>query len=248
MKRNLMAIKGFGESAPITLTREQNEALNSGESIIKFTVEVIDLVHPTRNGIIYPVNEMEEAITRPRIVQNLKTGSFNGEAEHPDNPDDLKRWMTVDRNNVYHKFTKLWIEGTKLFGEVQTIPGPNNLLLNAIKGGELPSFSIRVIGSPEEKGQYIKLTEIHLISIDWVSYPGNPASFVESSVEFNIDDSPLKTGFDTNRVITRGECASFIQLGENQSIIPLGKGNFKIVDNISKDEYKSILRTRRNSF
>ena len=248
MNRHLMAAKGFGESAPITLSREQNEALNNGESIIKFNVEVIDLANPTRNGIIYPVKEMEIAITRPRIVQNLKTGSFNGEAEHPENPDDLKRWMTVHRDNVYHKFTKLWIEGTKLFGEVQTVPGHNNLLLNAIKGGELPSFSIRVIGSPEEEGQYIKLTEIHLISIDWVSYPGNPTSFVDSSLEFNIDDSPLKKGFDTNRVISRGECANFIQLGENQSIVPIGKGNFKIVDNISKNEYTSILNTRKNSF
>ena len=99
-----------------------------------------------------------------------------------------------------------------------------------------------------QEGQYIKLTEIHLISIDWVSYPGNPTSFVDSSLEFNIDDSPLKKGFDTNRVISRGECANFIQLGENQSIVPIGKGNFKIVDNISKNEYTSILNTRKNSF
>ena len=247
MSKYLMAVKGFGESAPITLSAEETDALNNGESVIKFTVEVIDLVNPTRNNIIYPIEEMQKAITRDRITQQLKTGVFLGEDEHPDNPDDINRWTHVDRDNSHHKFTKLWNEGSKLYGEVQTIPGQDKLL-NAIKGGELPSFSIRVLGAPEEYNGYIRLTDIHLIAIDWVKYPGNPTSFVDDSRHFNITNAPLKDGFDINRQISRGECAKFINLGENQSIIPLGNGNFKIIENISKSEYSTILSKRKNSF
>lgn len=247
MKKHILAVKGFGESGPITLSGEETAALNNGESVIKFTVEVIDLVNPTRNNIIYPIEEMQKAITRDRITQQLKTGVFLGEAEHPANPDDINRWTSIDRDNAHHKFTKLWIEGTKLYGEVQTIPGQDKLL-NAIKGGELPSFSIRVLGCPEDYNGHIRLTDIHLISIDWVTYPGNPTSFVDTSQNFNIANAPLKDGFDTNRQISKGECNKFLKLGENQSIIPLGNGNFKILDNVSKNEYKAILTKRKNSF
>ena len=45
--------------------------------------KVIDLPGPTRNGILYPIHEMKEAIERPRFKQQLATGSMYGEHDHP---------------------------------------------------------------------------------------------------------------------------------------------------------------------
>ena len=128
----IMAVKGFGESS-INFNENTLNSLNNGNSVITFDVEVLNLTRPTRNNVLYPEEEMRIALGRERITQLLRTGSFLGEREHPDDPENFNRWTKVDRANSHHKFTKLWIENGILMGTVQTIPGKDDLL-NAIKG------------------------------------------------------------------------------------------------------------------
>lgn len=234
----------------VDISDEAYDRLRKGESVIKFNVEVIDLNGtPTRNGVIYPINEMKQALKRERLVQMLNTGVFYGELEHPDNPEDLKRWTTVDRRNVHYKFTKFWFEGTKLMGEVQTVSGNGDLMVNFIKGGELPSFSIRVIGKPQEQGDgTVVLNEIHLIAVDWVTYPGNPTSYVLDSSNFKIVDNPLSDGFKYPLIKAAGEASNIAkEMGFNtdNGFVSLGNGLFMEYDRDAVASMESV-RYRNN--
>lgn len=218
-------------SEDFKFSEETIRKLEKGDSVIKFTVEVINLDGtPTRNNCVYLIDEMKIAIKRERITQLFNTGVFYGELEHPDNPEDLNRWTKIDRRRVHFKFTKLWFEGTRLMGEVQTVSGNGDLMLHAIKCGELPSFSIRVIGKPTQRPDgVIELREIHLVAIDWVTYPGNPTSYVTSSDAFKVVTAPLYKdgGFDYPILKASGESNSILkELGVGDTLISLGNGMF----------------------
>lgn len=228
-------------SESIDFNKDTNKALQRGDKVIAFDVEVINLDGtPTRNNVIYPIEEMKTALNRERLLQMIKTGVFYGELEHPDNPEDLARWTTIDRTRVHFKFTKFWFDGFRLMGRVQTVPGNGDLMVNSIRAGELPSFSIRVIGKPDvdEKTGTITLHEIHLIAVDWVTYPGNPTSYVTTSDAFKLVDAPLKNGFKYGELAS-GEANSILsELGitGDMNIYSVGKGLFITKD---KSEFKA---------
>lgn len=218
-------------SESIDFNKDVNKALQRGEKVITFDVEVINLDGtPTRNNVIYPIDEMKKALSRERLQQMQKTGVFYGELEHPTNPEDLARWTSVDRTRVHFKFVKFWFDGTRLMGRVQTVPGNGDLMVNSIRAGELPSFSIRVIGKPDvdEKSGTITLHEIHLIAVDWVTYPGNPTSYVTTSDAFKLIDAPLKEGFKYSE-IARGESNDILNdlgITKDMNIYNVGNGLF----------------------
>lgn len=214
----------------IEFDKDTNKALQRGDKVITFDVEVINLDGtPTRNNVIYPIEEMKTALSRERLQQMQKTGVFYGELEHPTNPEDLARWTTIDRTRVHFKFTKFWFDGSRLMGRVQTVPGNGDLMVNAIRAGELPSFSIRVIGKPDvDDTGIITLHEIHLIAVDWVTYPGNPTSYVTTSDAFKLIDAPLKNGFKYGEIAS-GEANDILsELGvtKDMNIYSVGNGLF----------------------
>ena len=248
LKFRVSTYSGMGESVS-HITKDNIEALRKGEQIIKFNVEVLDLTKPTRNRVLYPEAEMRKAIEDERVQTMLTLGSYIGHAEHPKNPDDVGDWVAFDRHKSFHKFTKLWIENHKLMGEVQTIPCDNNLLIAAIKGGELPSFSIRVLGSPANKGSYQELTDIVLVAIDWVTYPGNPGSFVKATSEFNVEDTPVHIGFDSRKVIPRSEAYdNLLGLKEDEVLYSIGEGAFVVVKQIDNSKIEELNNLRLSCF
>ena len=66
--RYLRSMVAFGESLQPQDITEENECL-------LFKVKVFDLPGPSRNGIMYPVAEMENAINRDRFLQMMATRS-----------------------------------------------------------------------------------------------------------------------------------------------------------------------------
>ena len=245
--QRLLATRGVGIGEAKSI--ERIPSLNDGEHIIKFKVKIIDLPGPTRNGVLYPLEEFKKAINDSRITQMLKTGSLYGEDDHPIDPSDLVRWTRIEMKNATHKWNKLWFEGSSLWGECQTYPGNGNLLALAIKSGELPSFSIRVVGNPQQQGEYTQLNDITLISIDWVRYPGNPSSYVPTSDAFEIEKAPLYSGFDlATREIAKAEANNALGIDSNKAIYSLGYGHHAIVDKIDRDAERNLFQIRSNSF
>lgn len=215
----------------IDFNKDTNKALQRGDKVITFDVEVINLDGtPTRNNVVYPIEEMKKALSRERLQQMQKTGVFYGELEHPTNPEDLARWTSVDRTRVHFKFTKFWFNGSKLMGTVQTVPGNGDLMVNSIRAGELPSFSIRVIGKPDvdDSTGVITLREIHLIAVDWVTYPGNPTSYVTTSDAFKLIDTPLKNGFKYGELPTAeaSDILNDLGISKDMDIYSMGNGLF----------------------
>lgn len=235
-----------GENAEITNRRED---IMGGRKVITFDVEIITLPGPTRNGMLYPLEEMKKAVNSERIQDMLKRGSFYGEGEHPLNPEDFQRWVYNDVSNRRFKWTKIWFEGNVMKGTVQTFSGNGNLLYEAIVCGELPAFSIRVIGAPTKKGKYTELHDITIISIDWVGYPGNPTSYVHNSDEFKFVEPPIVEGFSRDtRIVTRSESFDELGIKENESLIALGKGFYKKVERLDKDQLNKLKTIRHNAF
>lgn len=238
--------RGYSEASGIDIP--SYELFNS-EKIITFKVKIIDLPGPTRNGVLYPRDEFVKAVNSAHVQQQLKTGAFYGEKDHPLNPDDFKRWTRIEMSNATHKWTKLWFEGNELWGECQPFAGNGGLMLHALKGGELPSFSIRVIGSPKPKGNYTELSDIVLLAIDWVRYPGNPESYIKSTDVIDVKDSPLYQGYEYNeRIIPRAESFDNIGIKENETVYSLGEGYYTVINQLKDEEIDNINKIRNSSF
>lgn len=246
--RYLRSMVAFGESLQPQDITEENECL-------LFKVKIFDLPGPSRNGIMYPVAEMENAINRDRFLQMMATRSLYGEHDHPSDPSDLNRWSSIDMNNTSFKWNKIWIENGALWGQIQTVPINGNLMYKCIKAGELPSVSIRVIGEQKstDSGMYIELSNIHLITIDWVRYPGNPDSFVKDASSFEIMKTPMyenPEAYAYKGISARGESALVTcgLIAKGEKVMDLGDGLFAVSEGFDENTYNNMKAFRMSSF
>lgn len=232
------------------LDSSQISGIIKGEQYIEFDTVIIKLPGPTRNKVMYPLEEMKKAVESPMVQDLLKRGALYGEGGHPLDPKDIDRWVTVPMDKAQFKWTKLWFDGDTLMGRVRTFPGQGNLLAKAILAGELPAFSIRVMGSESMENGYRTLRNILLITIDWVNYPGNPTSYVPSSKEFDLTDVPLLTNdyYSDGRVVPKGEAYDALGLGEHSQLISLGEGYYTTVETMDRDKKKRLSALRENAF
>ena len=239
-------IRAFGESFSANEIRNVIE----GNGYIEFTTTIIELPGPTRNRRMYPLDEMKRAVESPMTQDIINRGAFYGESRHPLDPKDISRWLISPMEAATHKWTKLWFEGNKMMGTCRTFDGAHNLLAKAIKGGELPAFSIRVLGSESVENGYPTLRDIHLVTIDWVQYPGNPTSYVEDSRAFQYKDVPLITSefFADGRVIPRGESYDILGLSNEETLVELGNGYYAVAESFNREKMDRLSKIRRNAF
>ena len=245
--RYLRSTIAMGESSSPININEKNQMMT-------FDVKVIDLPGPTRNGVLYPLEEMKKAISRDRLQQQLATGAQYGEHDHPANPQDLQRWGTINMENTSFKWQKFWFKGNELWGTIQTVPINGDLLRKCILAGEFPSFSIRVLGeqSPSDSQAYIQLTNIHLVTVDWVRYPGNPDSFLKNTESFNVMDSPIENPDHVYKGFVASGESVLINNGlmkEGEKIISMDdKGLFAVAESITDEKYNKLKAFRLSAF
>lgn len=245
--RYIKATIGLGESSTMP------EKIGEENGMLQFRTKVIDLPGPTRNGVLYPVEEMRIALNREKLLQQLATGTLYGEYNHPDDPTDIKRWADIDMSKTSFKWKELTLEGNSIYGVVQTVPINDDLLRKCILAGEFPSFSIRVLGEmePSESKLYVQLKNIHLITIDWVRYPGNPDSFVKDASSFTVMESPFLTGKYEYSLKAQGESLLLEKglLNKGEEIVSLNEnGLFAVAESIDESKYKDMKKLRANSF
>lgn len=232
------------------ITKDDIECILEGEKVYEAWTEIITLPGPTRNGVMYPLDEFKKAVESPMVQDMLKRGSMYGEGGHPLDPKDINRWIAVPMDKAQFKWLEFKFEGNKFMGKFRTYDGNGNLLAKAINNGELPAFSIRVLGTESMEKGYRTLRNIILITIDWVNYPGNPTSFVNNTKEIELKDVPIIAydHYADGRVIPRSESYTVLGLSDNQELLDLGNGYFTAIEKFNKDDRTKLRAVRENAF
>lgn len=135
-----------------------------------------------RNGRYYEKDQLFPQLKTERTLELLKTGNFKGENGHP-MTNDIKRQATVDPNNVCVKYLDIWTEGNFIMAK---FTGTNNRLGDEFNrdllDGELPSFSLRALGSIVNKDGHACVRNIKLITWDRVIYPSHKRAYTQGLV------------------------------------------------------------------
>lgn len=135
-----------------------------------------------RNGRMYRLEDLAKEIVAPRQKELLSTGNMIGEAGHPLSKD-LIRQQTIDPTKGAVRFTKFWMEGTKVKARFK---GTNNALGDAfdldLKEGILPAFSLRALGTLRQTPKGAIVENLKMITYDYVIYPSHPGAYTSHIV------------------------------------------------------------------
>lgn len=130
-----------------------------------------------RNGRCYLHNDLYREIQCPRTMELLRTGNMKAENGHPMDTS-MVRQQTIDPNNTVAKFLKIWMDGNKVMAHFK---GTNNVkgeeFDTDLRDGELPSWSLRALGSLTNKGGRNIVENLRIITWDRVIYPSHPGAY-----------------------------------------------------------------------
>ena len=148
-----------------------------------------------RNRRIYAHKDLyREIYVTPRTKELLTTGNLKGEAGHPD-AKDLARQAKIEPKLVQVQYTKLWMDGNKVKAHFS---GTNNQFGDEfdkdLRYGEKPSFSLRALGSIENRNGKAYVNNLRIITWDRVYYPSHPTAYMEKIISEGPElmDKPYK--------------------------------------------------------
>ena len=151
-------------------------SVSGGKVVFEACLHTSDV--PNRNGRVYPLDVMKEAVEN--IKPRLKEKTFGGELDHPlpteDQYGSTMRHITLSLKEISHVFTDLWFEGNKLIGRGETLNTPNGkILANLILEGVHVGFSLRgFTENLRKEGKYdVVEPPLSLVSIDAVCTPSH---------------------------------------------------------------------------
>lgn len=150
-----------------------------------------------RNGRIYRTEDLIREINAPRQRELISTKNMLGEAGHP-MTTDLMRQQTIDPKCQCVRYLEFWAEGDNIMGKFK---GTNNELGNAfdqdLREGVLPAFSYRALGSVEETAKGSIVTNLKMITYDYVIYPSHPTAY---TVGLLSESAILKSSLFNSRI------------------------------------------------
>lgn len=158
------------------VTGENKNGFVLAEGILQRANEI------NRNKRYYPVEELKRAISSPKQQELVRTGNFKGEAGHPLDKT-LARQSKVDPQCEQVWYTKLWMEGDYVKGQFR---GTNNDLGRSfnddLKDGQLPSFSLRALGSLVNENGRMTVRNMQMVAYDRVYYPSHPSAYTQKII------------------------------------------------------------------
>ena len=176
-----------------------------------------------RNRRCYGHDDLYREVNCARTKELIKTGNMYGEAGHP-REKDLSRQSTICVPLIQVRYTKIWMEGNKVLANFM---GTNNDLGKSfdddLRMGTLPSFSLRALGSIENRNGKAYVKNLKLITWDRVIYPSHPGAYTTGLVSesanqpftYNIPD--IVKEFDNELVVQEGY--QIVTPISNQSIV-----------------------------
>ena len=134
-----------------------------------------------RNGRIYPINVMENAVNK-YLKEKVNGGNAFGELGHPSGP-------TINLDRVSHIITELRKDGNNYIGKAKIANTPMGEIARGImeSGGRL-GVSSRAMGSlREQNGSMVVQDDLKIsTAADIVADPSAPDAFVNGLME-NVD-------------------------------------------------------------
>lgn len=187
---------------------------NSGKRVIaEGTLQDMDVEN--RNRRIYAKEDLTPEINGARMTELIKAKEFKGEYGHPLS-DDLVRQQTIDPKLVCVQFNKVWVDGNLVKANFQ---GTNNnygeYFDQDLRDGHKPAFSLRALGSIENRGGKAYVKGIKIITWDSVIYPSHKVAYTDKIVtESAMDGTPL---FENQIVVPENDPGTIITLRESDA-------------------------------
>lgn len=135
-----------------------------------------------RNGRKYPDGHLFPELNSRRTTELLRSGNMKAENGHPMSKE-LTRQQTIDPNNTVAVFNKFWTEGDLVMGWFYgDFNDKGDSFDRQIRNGQLPSWSLRALGSlfPTQDGTEVR--NMKLITYDRVIYPSHPEAYSKGFV------------------------------------------------------------------
>ena len=135
-----------------------------------------------RNGRYYEDEELFPEASCPRTQELIKSGNMKSENGHPLSKD-LIRQQTIDPNNTVAVIDKMWPQDEFIMiwyhGDFNQI---GDDLDRQIRSGQIPSWSLRALGTLVPSREGTKVKNMKMITYDRVHYPSHPEAYTTGPV------------------------------------------------------------------
>ena len=158
------------------IIKKENDKL-----IAETVLQVAEVLN--RNRRYYVTEDLHKEIYGPRWTELVKAGYACGEAGHPLDMN-LARQQKIDPTLTCVQYVKCWMEGPVVKAWCK---GTNNELGKTfnedLKDGKKPAFSLRSLGSIKIVNGKSCVTNLRLVTYDFVIYPSYVQAYVQGIVE-----------------------------------------------------------------
>lgn len=130
-----------------------------------------------RNGRVYPLNEISNAVTNAQSYIKEYNGIF-GELDHP-------QTLTINLDRISHVITDIRMEGKNAVGKAKILPTPmGQIARQLIESGVRIGVSSRGTGAVNNG----MVEGFNLVSIDMVACPSAPGAIPNAIYESLMND------------------------------------------------------------
>lgn len=172
--------------------KEQKIVGEHGNKIVAEGFLQTELNKKNRNGRIYGMKWIPGEVTGPRITELKTTGNLKGENGHPSDPS-ISVQQTINPDKVCVKYLDVWMEGDNIKSRYCGTNNDRGESFNEdLACGELPSFSLRCLGSVAQRGGAVYVENGKIVTWDRVYYPSHEKAYTTKIVSEAARLDPFK--------------------------------------------------------
>lgn len=136
-----------------------------------------ELNKKNRNGRIYGTPGIKKEVEGARMRELVKTGNLKGHDGHPSDPS-LAVQQTIDPKLTSVKYIDVWMDGDNVASRFCGTNTEYGKAFNEdLADGELPSFSLRALGSVSNRGGAAYVENVKIVTWDRVYYPSHEKAY-----------------------------------------------------------------------
>lgn len=190
MSSNLMPYIGYCISEACEPVEEYKVVSDHGGKIIAEGYLQTDLDNKNRNGRIYGVPGIKKEVEGKRLKELISTGNLKGEDGHPSDPA-MGVQQAINPMKVSVKYLDVHMDGPNVAAKFCGTNTPQGIAFNAdLADGELPSFSLRALGSVSNKNGACYVENVKIITWDRVYYPSHERAYTTKIVNESAGINP----------------------------------------------------------